>query len=244
MPSFELLSFASADELAGAAAGAWLDEVEAASHAGRRYCAALSGGRMARQFFAATAQQGKARAVSFAHVHFFWADERCVPPDDSESNFKLADDLLFTPLKISKNQIHRLRGEIPPADAIAIADAELGQFVPSDEDRQPVFDLVLLGLGEDGHVASLFPNRPADREQGAAAFLAVADSPKPPSRRISLSYGALQAAKKVWVLASGLGKEKVLRESLIPQGQTPLARVIQSRSSQSAVKIYSDLKLP
>ena len=80
MANFELLTFASADELARAAAGAWLDEIAAANRAGKTHCVALSGGRIAQKSFAAVAEQARARAVSFGHVHFFWADERCVPP--------------------------------------------------------------------------------------------------------------------------------------------------------------------
>src|SRR5450432_3756632 len=98
MQNFELISFASADELAARAASAWLDEIAAANHAARPHCVALSGGRITQKFFAATVEQAKARAVSFERVHFFWADERCVPPTDPESNFKLANELLFAPL--------------------------------------------------------------------------------------------------------------------------------------------------
>ena len=92
--NFELISFASTDELARTVANAWLDEIESANRAGKTHCVALSGGRIAQKFFAATVEQAKTRAVSFAHVHFFWADERCVPPTDPESNFKLASELL------------------------------------------------------------------------------------------------------------------------------------------------------
>ena len=113
MANFELIPFATADELARAAAGAWLDEIESAGRAGRSHCAALSGGHIARTFFAATTEQAGRRRTSFGCVHFFWADERCVPPTDPESNFKMANDLLFEPLKIPENQIHRLRGEVP-----------------------------------------------------------------------------------------------------------------------------------
>ena len=108
MNNFELISFASADELARAAAGAWLDEIESANRAGKPHCVALSGGRIAQKFFASVVEQAKARKIGDggtpslpANVHFFWADERCVPPDDPESNFKLANELLFAPLKIA-----------------------------------------------------------------------------------------------------------------------------------------------
>ena len=237
MANYELLSFANADELARAAAGAWLDEIEAANHVGKTLCVALSGGRIAQKFFAATVTQARARAVSFEHVHFFWADERCVPPTDPDSNFKMANELLLVPLKISADKIHRLRGEDSPSAAVKIAEAELCRIAPSNEQQQPVLDLVLLGMGEDGHVASLFPGAAAKILDISVPFLVVKNSPKPPPTRISLSYKMIFAAKNIAILVSGAGKEAALRESLSPKGGTPLARVIQRRP----VKIFSDL---
>lgn len=241
MARLKPLAFASAAELARAAAGAWLDEIEAANRAGKNHCVALSGGRIAQKFFTAVVEQNQTRKVSFAAVHFFWADERCVPPADPDSNFKLANELLLATLQIPENQIHRLRGEASPPAAVITAEAELRRIVPADQTGRPVLDLIILGLGEDGHVASLFPNAGPEITAGAAPFLVVKNSPKPPPRRISLSYAALQAAKAVWVLAAGAGKEEILQASLAAGGQTPLARVIRSRPPASPVKIFSDL---
>jgi 6-phosphogluconolactonase len=237
MANYELLSFASADELARAAARAWLDEIEAANRAGKTFCVALSGGRIAQIFFAATVAQARARAVSFERVHFFWADERCVPPTDPDSNFKMANELLLVPLKISAEKIHRLRGEDSPSAAVKIAEAELCRIAPQNEQQQPVLDLIFLGMGEDGHIASLFPGAAANILDISVPFLVVENSPKPPPTRISLSYKAIFSSKNIAILVSGAGKEAALRESLSPQGGTPLARVIQRRP----VKIFSDL---
>ncbi len=246
MKNFELLFFASADELAGAAAGAWLDEIESASAAGKTHCVALSGGRITQNFFRETVKQTAARKIAFDKVHFFWADERCVPADDPESNFRLANELLFAPLEISEGQIHRLRGEIPPVEAVKLAGDELRRFAGNADDRAgrdagtPRLDLIFLGMGEDGHIASLFPGSSTEDMNCPAPFLAVENSPKPPPNRISLSYNALAAARQVWVLVSGPGKATALRESLHLDGRTPLARVIQSRSR---TKIFSDIRL-
>jgi 6-phosphogluconolactonase len=240
MANFELISFASANELAARAASAWLDEIESAKRAGKMHCVALSGGRITQKFFAATVEQAKARAVSFERVHFFWADERCVPPTDPESNFKLANDLLFAPLKIPANQIHRIRGEDSPQAAAKLAKEELRRIARAEKSGQPALDLIFLGMGEDGHVASLFPGAPPEVLNCAVPFLAIENSPKPPPRRISLSYAAITAARQVWVLVSGAGKEAALRESLLPGDQTSLAKVIQSRSS---VRIFSNIRL-
>jgi 6-phosphogluconolactonase len=202
MQNFELISFASADELAQDVASAWLDEIAAAERAAKPHCVALSGGRIALKFFTSVAGQAKARKISFASVHFFWADERCVPPTDPESNFKMADELLFVPLKISENLIHRIHGEDSPEAAAKIAGAEIRRIAGSDVGSLPVLDLIFLGMGEDGHVASLFPGK-TEGTIPADIFWAVKNSPKPPANRVSLSYAAITAAKKVWVLVSG-----------------------------------------
>ena len=131
MKNVELLQFANPDELATAAANAWVDEIESTSRSDKPYCVALSGGRITQKFFLLTAEKGLARKTSFKHVHFFWADERCVPPNDPESNFKLADDLLFQPLGISESQIHRLRGELAPEDGVKQANEEIARVAPN-----------------------------------------------------------------------------------------------------------------
>jgi 6-phosphogluconolactonase len=280
--STELISFTSADELARAAASAWLDEIEVANRTGKRHCVALSGGRIAQKFFASVVEQAKARKIGDgdtpslpANVHFFWADERCVPPDDAESNFKLANELLFLPLKISENQIHRIHGELPPDKAAELATAEIRRVTlsspspPQKEERagvrrpivsnsnpltpplsplgrgegvdfQPILDLIFLGMGKDGHVASLFPGESEMAAASKAVYRAVKNSPKPPQNRVTLGYAAIAAARQVWVLVSGTGKKTALHESLFCNNRTPLARVAQFRTH---TKIFSDFLL-
>ncbi|HEX3628278.1 MAG TPA: 6-phosphogluconolactonase [Verrucomicrobiae bacterium] len=243
----ELISFPGPDALAAAAADAWLDEIEAANREGKSHCVALSGGRITQKFFLSTTEKAIARKTSFAGVHFFWADERCVPPDDAESNYKLAADLLFTPLRIAPAQIHRLHGELPPEEAVPMANAELNR-VACNENGQAIFDLIFLGMGEDGHVASLFQNARFEARTNAKcndSFVFVSDSPKPPPRRMSLNYKAIAMARQVWVLASGAGKEDALKRSLNTEGQmseedTSLGRVIKSRST---TKIFVDIPI-
>jgi 6-phosphogluconolactonase len=238
----ELLSFPGPDALAAAAASAWVDEVESANRAGKSYSVALSGGRITEKFFISTAEKALARKVSFGRIHFFWADERCVPPDDPESNYKLADDLLFEPLKISDAQIHRLRGELPPEEAVAKANSEIAGIV-KNESGQVVLDLIHLGMGEDGHVASLFQNAWPEAQKDAKCnepFIFVPNSPKPPPRRISLSYKAIIAARRVWVLASGAGKEDALKKSLSGDGQLPLGQVIKNRKKTN---FFTDIQV-
>lgn len=244
---FELISFPGPDAIAAAAAGAWLDEIEAANRADKSHCVALVGGRIMQTFFLSVAEKAIARKISFAGVHFFWADERCVPPDDPESNFKAANDLLFEPLHIAPGQIHRLRGELEPEKAVAEANAEILRIV-LNENGLPILDLILLSPGEDGHVASLFQNARFEAEKNAKCngpFIFVPNSPKPPPRRISLNYNAIAAARQVWVLASGAGKEDALKRSVNAEGnrseaETSLGRVIKSRLM---TKIFVDIAL-
>jgi 6-phosphogluconolactonase len=240
MKNFDLISFATADELAQAVASAWLDEIEAANRAGKTHCVALSGGRIARKFFAAVTEQARTRAASFGRVHFFWADERCVPPDDPESNFYLAKKRLFGPLKIGDAQIHRIHGEDLPEAAAVAAATEISKIAPLNEASQPVLDIIFLGMGEDGHVASLFPGESDVLILDKVIYRAVKNSPKPPPNRVTLGYTTITAAKQVWVLVSGAGKETALRESLNSKGRTPLARVTQFRTR---TKIFSDFPL-
>lgn len=219
---FELRRFASASELARIAAQEWLQLLAASADAATPHLAVLSGGRIARAFYQELlASTGKQRGL-WNRVHFFFADERCVPPGDSESNFFLADTLLFQPLAIAREKIHRLAGEIEPAAAARKASEELNSF------GQPL-DLVILGLGEDGHIASLFPNAGSPPGWEDSSYFPVDDSPKPPPRRLTLGYGPLVSARRVWTLVSGAGKELALTQSTEPHSSTPLGRLIAQR---------------
>ncbi len=238
MKPYELISFQNSKALAETAATAWLEEVEKAGRAGQPYCVALSGGRITQDFFSSVVRMVGPRSTCFDAVHFFWVDERCVPPTDPQSNYRLARELLFDPLNIAPHQIHRVRGEDSPTAAASAATADLCGLAAQDDQGQPVVDMIFLGLGEDGHVASLFPGEIKDLTASPAVYRSVANSPKPPPNRITLGYSTIAAARKVWMLASGNGKEAPLRNSLSPDGTTPFARVLQTRSD---TRIFTDV---
>ncbi len=239
MSNYELFSFPGPEQLAAAVARAWMDDLKIADSNGAAYCVALSGGRIARQLFSASAGLAKAEGRSLGAVEFFWGDERCVPPGDLESNFLVARELLLAPLGIVESRIHRVRGEEDPEFAASEAEAELCRIASLDEDGQPVLDLIFLGMGEDGHVASLFPGEPKEVRDSKAVYRPVSAA-KPPPRRITLGYRAIAAALDVWVLASGPGKQDALRESLAVAGATPLAEVLRRRKS---TRIYTDIEV-
>jgi 6-phosphogluconolactonase len=235
MKNVDVTHFASGVELAETAARDWLNLIPTFPTV---HLAAISGGRIAGDFFDAVAAHAVASNVSFQHVHFFWADERCVPPDHKDSNFRIANKELLGPLGIQQDRIHRIKGESKPAQAAADANVEISLVAPTNSAGLPVLDLILLGMGEDGHVASLFPNAPASVVQSESAYLAVRSSSKPPPLRISISYAAIAAAKHVWVLASGAGKEAAFHESMRDGANTPLARILQSRRR---TRIFTDI---
>jgi 6-phosphogluconolactonase len=239
MPSHELLSFANDVDLAQAVATQWLSRMEEANRTGQHPSVALSGGRIARTLFSAAASLSRQRRVPLSHIHFFWGDERCVPPRDAESNFGAARQLLFEPMQIPAANIHRIRGEDEPRDAVKGASQDLRKAVAAREEGWPMLDLVFLGMGEDGHVASLFPSLPSALLDSQDIYLAV-KAEKPPPHRISLTYGMIAAAREVWVLASGAGKERALRASLAGGNQTPLGRVLGRRRQ---TKVFSDIPL-
>lgn len=234
---------ASPEALARAVAAALTDHLQARLAARPVFTLALSGGRIAGPLFDALVAAERARPrplLAAPGVHFFFADERCVPPDHPESNYALARARLFVPLNIPPERVHRLRGEADPAQAAAEAERELRWLTTTPAGELPRLDLVWLGLGEDGHVASLFPGAPAPGTESRAVYLPVT-GPKPPPRRLTLTYAALVAARAVWVLVSGPGKAAALAESLRPEGVTPLARVLRE---QPAARIFTDLPEP
>jgi 6-phosphogluconolactonase len=228
------------ESLAATVANEWLKELGMASEQTEAYLVALSGGRIARQFFAEVARVAKGQTKIFDRVHFFWGDERCVLPDDPESNFRMARELLLEPLRIPKDHIHRVLGEDLPSQAAADAEAELRRVAAhSTLNAQPEFDMIFLGMGEEGHVASLFPGESEDVMASPAVYRPVLAS-KPPPQRITLGYPAIATARQVWLLASGDGKEQALTESLSSKGRTPLARVLKLREQ---TRIYTDISV-
>ena len=235
MKDLDVTHFSSSVELAETAAKDWLSMIPGFAST---FMVAIPGGRIASAFFDAVTEHSVATEVSFQHVHFFWSDERCVPPLHPDSNFRVADKELLAPLGISRDRIHRIKGELKPADAVTEANSAISLLAPPNSAGQPVLDLVMLGMGEDGHVASLFPNAPASVVECETPYLAVRSSSKPPPLRISMSYAAIAAAREAWILISGAGKEEALRESLRPNARTPLARILRLRGR---TRIFTDI---
>ncbi len=166
---------------------------------------ALSGGSTPAAIHAHLTQLSSTKSPDWSKVEFLFGDERCVPPDDKDSNFRMAKESLFDPLgaQIQESQIFRVRGEDPDREKAASDYANIL--------TEPI-DVMLLGMGEDGHTASLFPGQKVLSEKNK--LTAVVNGPKPPPWRITVTPPVIEAAKEIIVLAKGAGKAEVLPKAL------------------------------
>jgi 6-phosphogluconolactonase len=141
-------------------------------------------------------------------VEVWFADERCVEPDDEQSNYRMAAETLLGPAGIPPERVHRMEGELGPGEGAERYAKALTERLPGGDRRPhpPVLDVVVLGIGPDGHVASLFPGAPTLDASERAVCLGVRDSPKPPPERITLSLAVLRAARRCTLLATGASK--------------------------------------
>jgi 6-phosphogluconolactonase len=177
---------------------------------------ALAGGRTPRAVYERLATPGTP-AIDWARVHVGFGDERLVPPDHADSNYAMARAALLARVPIPASQVHRMAGEAASAETAAAAyETALVQAFGLSPGGWPVFDLVLLGVGADGHTASLFPGTPALHER---ARLAVGvEAPTAPSRRITLTYPVLNAAREVVILTAGADKAAAVAHALAVEG--------------------------
>ena len=180
----------------------------------------LSGGTTPRLLYEELAREPFAIRVAWQHTHFFWGDERCVPSDSPDSNYSLALQALISKVDVPPSNIHRIPATSGTPKAVAAEyETTLREFfqpsAPSDPSISfPSFDLVLLGMGADGHTASLFPGDAALEERTSWVVAVEGSSASPPVRRITLTFPVINEAKCVLFLVSGPSKLKVLQEIL------------------------------
>lgn len=208
----ELRVLADPAALAEAAARHFIALARQAIAARGRFSVALAGGTTPRAMYQQLARLPLRDDVEWAYVHMFWSDERFVPPDHPESCFRMARETLLEQISIPAANIYpapTVGGE-PAAAAAAYADTVSAFFQPGP----PRFDLILLGIGPDGHTASLFPGAPEAVHPSDNLVVAVHDSPKPPPTRLSFTLKLINAAANVAVLVSGRDKAATLREIL------------------------------
>jgi 6-phosphogluconolactonase len=190
---------------------------------------AISGGHTPKEMFATMARA----EFDWSNVHIFWVDERCVPPDDDLSNFKMADETLLTPARISKYNVHRVHGEMKPEEAALRYVADIREFFALADGALPVFDVIHRGMGSDAHTASLFPGEPliGDRTGIAASVY----SKQAHNYRVTLLPGVLLAAQRTVILAAGPDKAGPLKDVLEgPEDPFRYPCQIATRGSNSA----------
>jgi 6-phosphogluconolactonase len=195
-----------------------------------RSCA-LSGGATALIFLGAL----RSAQVDWRKITLFWADERAVAPDDPDSNYGLAERMLLSPLAARAPRAIRMPAETNLEQAAAWYDDTLSMELAGGP-----LDLAILGVGEDGHIASLFPGHPA-LSQNDLRVVAVEDAPKPPARRLSLSMRYVLQTKKIWVIAIGPRKLPVLQAAINKaSSSTPLDLVMRQAKD---VTVFTDQQI-
>lgn len=191
---------------------------ERAIRSNGRFVMALSGGSTPKTLYQVLAgPEWKAR-LDWSKVFFLFGDERCIPPNHPDSNFNMADGALFQPLNIRADHIIRMKGEHEnPAAAAQEYEDTLRNLTRSPSPQLPVIDLVLLGLGDDGHTASLFPGTAALQEQNL--LVTVGHAPTGIRSRLTLTVGVLNQAAVVLFLVTGSGKAHMVRRVLKPESK-------------------------
>ncbi len=171
---------------------------------------AVSGGNTPKLFFAVLAEK-YSLSVDWSFVHFFWVDERCVSPDDPESNYGTVRRILFDKINIPDSRIHRIRGEDDPENEAARYSNEILSILGS-ADNFPVFDHIVLGMGDDGHTASIFPGNLNLLKSEKICDVAI--HPETGQKRVTLTGGVINNADHITFIATGLNKSDIIDDIL------------------------------
>jgi 6-phosphogluconolactonase len=204
------------EDLAGAALKMFIDSANEAIRTRGVFRVAISGGHTPERFFELLGDSPEAQAIQWDHVDMFWVDERCVPPDAEASNYKLAAETFLDKVPIPNDKVHRVPGECDDyARAVRMYADIIRRVFNLGPGQIPEFDLIMLGMGADGHVGSLFRDSYAHFDTEAlvsAVYFAGSDY-----SRITLTHPVLSAASKLIILVSGPEKADILRE--VMQGE-------------------------
>ena len=201
-PDTEKLTYAAADYVVKVA------QWSIASHG--RFTFALSGGTTPKKLYGLLATEPYRSQIAWEKVAIFWSDERCVPPDDAESNYHLAQEVMLSQLTLSPTQIHRMPAD--EADRDAAAEKYSLEMQRVFGETLPRFDLIQLGMGPEGHTASLFPHQPSLHEQQRLVIPVTV--PKPPPPRLTFTPPVLNAAQHVLFLVTGSEKADAVQAVL------------------------------
>jgi 6-phosphogluconolactonase len=210
LPHREIRQFAGLEELSEAAAGEFCRTAGQAIVERRRCAVVLTGGSTPHRLYELLTTDRYRDRVGWDRVEFFWGDERAVPPDHHDSNYRMARDLLLEPLTVPTAHIHRIEGEQHDLDAAAMAyEREIARvFDVSPGGPSPAFDLVLLGMGADGHTASLFPGTNVSGD--TMRWVVSQYVPAIAAKRVTMTPRILNAARHVLFLVAGAEKAEAL----------------------------------
>ena len=224
MPRTQIIIAADADDLAFRAAELFKNAARAHVSKSGRFVAALSGGSTPRGMYRLLASPRALTEVPWEQAHLFWVDERCVPPSDPESNLGTAWRDLLRYLPLSPENIHFVRGDFPPEEAADEYQMELTWFFQLGEGEFPIFDLIFLGMGKDGHTASLFPGQSALHEASRLAMAVKGGTPD--VYRTTLTFPVLNRARRIVFLVAGMDKAETVRALLEGAGpDLPAAKI-------------------
>jgi 6-phosphogluconolactonase len=222
-------------DMAAAALDLYAAECLSVVESGRDFIVALSGGGTPLGFFGLLAVDARIYPSAWKKTHVFWVDERCVSTDDPESNYGNAKRVLLDHVPIKRDNIHRMPSELSPEEGANFYQEALITFFGCERGEIPRFDLVLLGVGSDGHVASLFPGSDLQPEDGR--LVRAVKGGEPDVWRITLTLPVLNAAEHVMILASERKKAPVVQALLGKSAWVPVARLVRPKSGNLTLVI-------
>lgn len=208
----EIIICDDAEELSRKAAAQFTSIADSAIARAGRFAVALSGGSTPKALYSLLASSAYRDRLDWSRVHIFFGDERCVPPDHAESNYRMVEEALLSKIQMTVRNIHRMAGEKEPRQAAEDYGSELRDFFALGPGQWPRFDLVLLGLGEDGHTASLFPGSAALHDQEHLVAPAYVEELK--AHRLTLTLPVINNAEEIIFLIAGAGKSAIVEHLL------------------------------
>ena len=220
----EIIVEASAGDMARKGADIWYESAQESIGRRGRFALAISGGSTPRRLHQLLAEEPHLSRLPWDKTHIFWVDERCLPMTHPDSNFGAAKKDLLDRVPMGPAQVHPMPGWGPPEQGAVTYEKELKAFFQRDEGRVPCLDLIFLGLGQDGHTASLFPGDASLKEE--EKWVLRVTGGRPWVDRLTMTFPVLNLARRIVFLAAGKGKAQVLKTVLEnPKAQLPAQKV-------------------
>jgi 6-phosphogluconolactonase len=196
---------------------------------------ALSGGSTPKRLYELLGKDPYSLMIPWEFVHLFWVDERCVLPDSTESNYQIINKTLLKQLKIPSDNIHRIRVELGCKQAVNLYQRELKSFF---HNKKPMFDLMILGVGKDGHTASIFPDSDFSKQTGRLVSFTEGNNEDRPGMRVTLSLDAINSSKNIIFLVTGSEKAEIIKKIFHDRNQELTASYV--NPEQGSVKWIID----